>query len=187
MSKIEAFYTLEVKDKNGKTVSKVTKPCHSFVIGFLQLVECQLYQGISVTVNDVTGTPTAQNNHAINLNLKVGATEDGRGMLVGTGTTPVDNLDYTMETQIAHGTGAGQLSYGSMSKITSAEIGANVDFQMIRTFSNTSGSTINVTEIGLYCYGGGGEVCMILHEIVTLTPVANGQTLTVTITFRTTV
>ena len=186
MSKIEALYTLEVKDKNGKTVSKITKPCKSFTIAFLQIIESQLFPNSPLNARDITNTLNAINDHATNLNQEVNAADDTRGTLVGTGTTPVDNLDYVMETQITHGVGAGQLSYGASSKVTTAEVGANVDLQSIRTFTNNSGAEINVTEIGVYGYSF-ADIYMLLHEIVTLTAVANGQTLTVTITFRTTV
>ena len=186
MSKIEALYTLEVKDKNGKTVSKVTKPCHSFVLAFMQLIEVQFY-GSSVTIKDTAGANQAITTNQYNL-LSGGPVGDAnKGTLVGTGTTPVDNLDYVMETLIAHGVGAGQLSYAGNSKVTTAEVGANVDFQFLRSFVNSSGDTINVTEIGIYSQMIADKLGMTLHEIVTSTPVLNGQTLTVTITFRTTV
>lgn len=188
VSKIEALYTLEVKDKNGKTVSKITKPCKSFVLQFLQMLETQIFPtSTPTTVTDITGTDYTTSAHAQNFKADALVTDDAVGMLVGTGTTPVDNLDYVMETKIAHGVGAGQLSYGATSKVTSAEVGANVDFQLIRTFTNSSGSTINVTEIGIYGWIANSYKFLMLHEIVTLTAVPNGQTLTVTITYRTTV
>ena len=187
MSKLEAIYTLEVKDKTGKTVSKVIKPCKSFVLQFLQILEVQIYT-TAVTMKDTSGTdrgvPVTLESFDCKTSGGVGQTTTS--ILVGTGTTPVDNLDFSMESLIAHGVGVGELSYGDTSKVTSAEVGANVDFQLIRTFSNTSGGTINVTEVGIVARGG-SYYMLILHEIVTSTPVANGQTLTITITFRTTV
>ena len=186
MPKIEAFYTLEVKDKNGKTVSKVTKPCKSFVLQFLQLLECQFYPSVNVTIKDTSNVGQSATDAQYNFNAEAGVTDVTKGIVVGTGTTPVTSNDYVMETLIAHGVGATQLSYGATSKVTTAVVGANVDFQLIRTFNNGSGSTINVTEIGLYSVMVTWDV-MLLHEIVTLTAVTNGQTLTVTITFRTTV
>ena len=186
MSKIEALITLEVKDKKGKTVSKVTKPCKSFVIQFLQLLEVHLYPSEAVTITDITGTPNASEEHATNFAMESPVGYDSLGILVGTGTTPVTNADYVMETLIAHGVGAGQLSYGATSKVTTAEVAPNVDLQLLRTFTNSSGSTINVTEIGIYGSQTTNTILM-LHEIVALTPILNGQTLTVTITLRTTV
>lgn len=185
MAKIEALYTLEVKDKNGKTLSKVTKPCKSLVIAFLQLLEVQAYPSVAVNMKDKDANVSARDENASSFKSE-GAVGVALGILVGTGTTPVDNLDFVMETLIAHGAGATQLSYGATSKTTTAEVGANVDFQLLRTFSNTSGSTINVTEIGIYSNNATGAF-MTLHEIVILTAVPNGTTLTVTITFRTTV
>ena len=179
---------IEVKDKNGKTVSKVTKPCKSFVLQFLQLLEAQMYPSVAVTVTDWMGTPYAATEHANTFKTESPVGNTDYGILVGTGTTPVDNLDNAMEALIVHGVGAGELSYGATSKVTAAEVGANIDLQIIRTFSNGSGNTINVTEVGILgCFIATPRWALILHEIVALTAVANGQTLTVTITFRTTV
>jgi len=189
MSKIEALYTLEIKDKNGKTVSKVIKPCKSFVLQFLQILEIQLDPANAVTLKDVAGANKTCDQHANSLNSTAPVTNDTYGMMVGTGTTPVVNADYVMETKIVHGVGAGELQYGASSIVTAAEVGANVDLQLIRTFTNGSGNTINVTEIGIISLAndGAAQYFLTLHEIVTLTAVTNGQTLTVTITFRTTV
>jgi len=187
MPQLQALYTLEVKDKNGKTVSKETKPCKSFVLQFLQVLEGQLDPDNSIVIKDTSNVDQTcdENEHAFDISAIVGTTT--YGLLVGTGTTPVTTTDYTMETLIAHGTGAGELSYGVASKVTTAEVGVNVDFQTLRTFTNTSGNTINVTEIGLACVANLNYLMLILHEIVASTPVLNGQTLTVTITLRTTV
>ena len=185
MSKTEAFYTLKVTDKDGKTVSKVTKPCKSFVLQFLQMLELMSFQD-NVTIKEVGGTPTDVSTHISAFKLNAGVANDDYGVLVGTGTTPVDNTDYAMETKIDHGAGAGELNYGESSKVAAAVVGVNVDLQFIRTFTNSSGNTINVTEIGIYRYVA-TPIFMTLHEIVTLTAVPNGQTLTVTITCRTTV
>lgn len=189
MSKIEALYTLEVKDKKGKTISKVTKPCESFVLQFMQLLEAQLDPANAVVIKDVAAANKTCNDDNNTLNSCAPVTNELYGLSVGTGVTPVVNADYVMETKIAHGVGAGELQHGASSMVTSAEVGANVDCQLIRTFTNGSGNTINVTEIGIISLGndGAAQYFLTLHEIVTLTAVANGQTLTVTITFRTTV
>lgn len=191
MSKIEALYTLEVKDKDGKTVSKVTKPCESFVLQFLQLIEAQLIPSDTVeNVKDVGAVLRDAVDYASNLKIEGDVSEDNLGIVLGTGTTPVTNIDHVMETLISHGITAGKLSYGSTSKITSGVVGANVDLQLIRGFTNSSGDTINVTEIGIisgFFDGSSSQTCLILHEVVTLTPILNGQTITATITFRTTV
>lgn len=186
---LRVFYTLEVKDKNGKTVSKVTKPCHSFTIAMLQLIEVQSFGYTNVNIRDILNSVESVKDDAGNLESQGIIGNVGVGIVVGTGTTPVTNTDYVMEALIAHGVGAGQLSYGAGSKVTTAEVGVNVDLQKIRTFSNTSGGTINVTEIGIHSEGisVASHDFLTLHEIVTLTAVANGQTLTVTITYRTTV
>ena len=180
---MESLLTLEVKDRNGKTVKKITKPLRSYVIAWLQLIECQI-EIANVTIKDYAGVNQDTARGLMAINASVG--DDTLGMVVGTGTTPVTNLDWTMETLIAHGAGAGQLNYGVQSKVTTAEVGANIDFLLVRTFTNGSGNTINVTEFGLVVSCDAHDF-LCIHDVTTAVSVLNGQTLTVTYTLRTTV
>lgn len=192
MSKIEAIYKVEVKDKKGEIVYSVEKPCHSFTLQFLQILASQLYPSTGVSpVKDIDGTGNTIIEHAENMDLEGGAGDTTKGILVGTGTTTPTNIDFVMETLIANGAGAGQLNYAGMTQVATAVVGANVDFTLIRTMTNASGGTINVTEIGIYMEGYvsgvGTDDNLILHEVISSVAVANGQTITVTILFRTTV
>lgn len=71
------------------------------------------------------------------------------GIVVGTGTTKVTMDDYTLQAKVAHGGGAGQLNYGGGS-LSAPEVNGNViTMRLERTFNNTSGADITVTEIGI--------------------------------------
>lgn len=74
------------------------------------------------------------------------AADATRGIVVGTGTTAEDFDDYILAAQIAHGTGAGQLSYGLTGN---PAFGGDKTITWARSFTNGSGSTINVAETGL--------------------------------------
>jgi len=180
---------VQVTDKNGKVVSTIEKKSESFVLQFLQFIQVQLMQtGVSIKDN----TNTARNVIKYDANLKgLGlVNDDTDGILVGTGTTTPTNTDYVMETLIDHGVGATQLSYGSQSIIAAQEVGANVDFQVVRAFLNSSGGTINVTEAGLQVIGRYSSTYadfLIIHDVFGAVAVADGETITVTYTLRTTV
>ena len=186
-SSVGLYYQLTVTDKKtGKVIRKTRlRRSKSWVIAFLQTVEVQMMQ-VGVNIRDVLNTVNAINPNQLNLDVTSGVGDDTEGIIVGTGTTAPDNMDYVIETIIAHGAGAGQLNYGAMSKTTSAEVGANVDFLLTRTFTNASGGTINVTEIAVYSLSG-AKTNMIIHDTCVAVPVNNGQVLTVTYTLRTTV
>lgn len=187
-SSIGLFYQLTVTDKNGKVVRKTRmRRSKSFCIAFLQMIQAQCAMSATVDIKDILGASETVTALAYMFEMAVGATEDTYGMLLGTGTTPATNLDYVMETKIAHGGAATQLEYGSQSEIAAAEVGANVDYQLIRSFTNTSGSTIQVTEAGLYQYMKAVKYAMTIHDVFTAVPVADGETITATYTLRTTV
>jgi hypothetical protein len=74
---------------------------------------------------------------------------DAHGLVVGTGTNAVAPGDYNLQTKIAHGTGAGQLSYGadSLSALPTTD-GNTRYFEHQRIFTNNSGADITVYEFG---------------------------------------
>jgi len=185
MSALKLFITTEVKDKNGKTIHKKTSLAKSFTIAFLQFIEVQTYVSVNVNITNTLNNPISVPDSTSNLNAEGAVGDATISIVVGTGATPVANDDHVMETLIAHGVGAGQLQYGATSKVTTQEVGANVDLVLQRTFVNGSGSTINVPEFGMMCYSATYDF-LFVHDVVTAVPVANGQTLTVSYTFRTT-
>ena len=188
MATFKLYLTTKVTDRNGRVVHKKTRASKSFVLQFLQLLETQLY-GTVVSIDNTAGVAKNINPNAIGLRCNPAVTVSTYGIQVGTGATATASADYVMETLIAHGVGAGELQYGAHSKVTAQIVGANVDFQLSRTFVNGSGGGINVTEFGLTMVGQsvGNEYFLCIHDVIGAVAVANGQTLTVTYTLRTTV
>jgi len=74
------------------------------------------------------------------------------GLQVGTGTTANSTSTYALASQIANGTGSGQLSYGSHSYSWSTGLTSTT---VARSFSNGSGASITVSEVGLVWESGG--------------------------------
>jgi hypothetical protein len=189
-SSIGLFYQLTVRDRTGKVVRKTRlRRSKSFCIAFLQLIQVQCVIAASVGIRDILNAVETVTAQANNFKLDAAATVDTLGILLGTGTTPVDNTDYVMETKIAHGGAATQLEYGSQGEIAAAEVGANVDYQLVRSFTNSSGGTIQVTEAGVYlnAYAVALKTVLAVHDVFTAVPVLNTETITATYTFKTTV
>lgn len=105
------------------------------------------------------------------------------GIVVGSSDTAFDKDQYAMQAVIAAGTAAGQLSYAVMAAPTIGYASKIWTVYNYRTFTNGSGGSVTVKEIGIYSYIDlftNGQNMMI--ERTVLSPsiaVANGQKLQV--------
>ena len=197
MAKIELLYRVLVHDKTGKVVKRTRwRKSKSFVLQFMMFVERNLHGNILATLDTGNVSRTVPSTasagwtfHAVTCNS--GDNDDNFGIVIGTGVTPPENDDYALETQIAHGTGAGQLDYGAHNWTATAIVGANVDLVVSRSFYNGSGSTVTVNEIGIYVKSYSAATpyyfCVVRDVLAAGVDVLDTQTLTVQYTLRTTV
>lgn len=111
------------------------------------------------------------------------------GIQVGTGTTAATPTDTSMETRIAHGRSAGELEYGGCELVGITFSDPNGEFTIRRYFTNASGGSITVNEVGLHAVGclydvshfGDSWVFLVAHDVVSPgVAVANGEILRVT-------
>jgi len=203
-SNIRLLYRLIVTDKKGKIIKRTHwRRSQSFVLQYLQFLDIQLSHAYGVGGNVLTVKDTSGANRSMGYSgggnwiytWCIWAPDNiaTYGIVVGTGTNAPTNSDYALQTQIAHGTGAGQLDYGAHSRTAPAVVGSNVDYIISRSFYNGSGATITVNEIGVYCTSiDPGFVniyffCLIRDKLAAGQDVADKQTLTVQYTLRTTV
>ena len=150
---------LVVRDKDGKIISDTgRKPSDSFVIQFLEYwYGC--FQGTNFNATATDGTEDriyrADDVFWSIFRLDAPVGEDLFGIVVGTnaGASPEDNEDYALDTQIMHGAGAGQLTHNACTWDVPAIVGVNVECEGKRSFTNNSGGTITVKEVGIYKCG----------------------------------
>jgi len=172
------------------------KKAESFVRQFMELVAgifahpCEAYP-ISVrdTGNVVQGvitcrdTYTGEYHYLFIANAALGTTTIG--IVAGTGAVAPTINDYALGTLIAHGVGAGQLSYSAMTFGTPAADASTSHFTCTRNLANNSGGAITVNEIGLYVKAYETPTYtttyhMILRDVIGGgINVPNGQTLTI--------
>jgi len=84
-----------------------------------------------------------------------------QGIVVGSGSTAVTFSDYKLETIIGSGSGSGQLTYNASVWQAMTTPTDSSSWQVTRTFTNNSGSTITVREVGIYMESGlqaGGSI-----------------------------
>jgi hypothetical protein len=194
----KAVIEYEIRDKNGKLLSKGKFPAKSWVGNVIALLSSLIsYWGGGTSgsyfigrsdVIDTGGSARSlvlgAGSAAVNLGGAAPSGESTAGIVVGTSDTPVTLSQYNLQAPISHGTGAGQLSYGATT-VEPLVKDTTWYFRVIRTFTNNSGASITVREIGLFVrLGMGGSPynfnCMLARDVLTSPiTVPNGSTLTV--------
>lgn len=168
--KLGCAWRVAVVDGDGN-VSNVINGENSILTNYAMLMKANfINDGVSITCTDGTArtlgicyycendegshgygytnyTSYADNYAGILSNAPEG--DDTYGIVVGTGTTAVTAADYALDTQIATGTGTGQMNYKETIVADVSVVGTQVKQSIVRTFENVSGATISIEEIGL--------------------------------------
>jgi len=155
-------YEIEVRDKNGKLVSKCKGRNDAFVKNYIQMLQCltrvwasDSYQLIQVTLTNTAGvgeTYDARDGTGVywgHLSYYAPTNTDSHGVQVGTSDVAFDKAQFSLQGKIAHGTGAGQLVYSDTTIEAVADEDTSSRFRIIRSFTNSSGGAITVKEIGI--------------------------------------
>jgi hypothetical protein len=158
---------IEIRNKNGKLLELKRFPAKSFVGNFLALLSCVFKGGAMTSYTTGTTYYCVGRNDPVNIGgSNIGLTffltgtgsvyagceapagSDVFGMQVGSGDTPVTMTQYSLQTKISHGTGSGQLLYGA-STVEALTKDTTWYFRVIRAFTNNTGASVTVKEIGL--------------------------------------
>jgi len=142
-------YEVIVKDRNGKIIARLKSEARSWLKQWNQLI----YGGMSNSAQTVTDTGGTGRTQSVSYDLLGAAGVAGdatRGVVVGTGTTGVTISDFRLESQVAHGTGAGQLEHQATQVIYPTVSGSQCYFQLKRILVNHSGGLVSVNEIAIY-------------------------------------
>ncbi len=152
-------------------------------MGFLSFLYMQMANGGLNNIKDVNGglQTLAAASNSFGMNAGAGAVYFG--ILVGTGTTPVTVTDYSLATRINNGSGAGQLNYLIVSITTPATVGNTQSFTVSRGFTNNSGNSITVNEVGMVSNDSGSAYVLIDRTLMSFS-IANGATGIVTYTIQ---
>lgn len=183
---IKMGYEIEVRDAKGKLIERKKGNSDSFVENFIQMLYGLMYGAASNTQGSVTDTsgypqsyPNLTSTSQALMRVRASAGQHNIGIQVGSGTTPVSKTDYALESKIGHGTGTGQLSYGECSIDAPYEEDGVLKLRIYRNFSNSSGGSITVNEIGIYVSTPAGDVMIARDVLTSPTTVPDGATLTV--------
>jgi len=165
----------ELRDKDGKLIKKWVQEGRSWVKWFLYLLYVQMAQ-TSITVTKTDGTSGGIGTLNYNLLISGGYGTDTYGIVVGS-----SNLAWTIEqnkldSKISHGNGSGQLLYGNTTVDDVSQITNGYRIFVSRVFTNNSGASVIVKEVGIYNYNN----VMFARDVLTSpVEVQNLQSLTV--------
>jgi len=186
---IGAELEIEVRDKNGKLIEHRKQESKSFVKQFIDMLyglmkaKAGTENIIDITQPDGTtyGYPNLISLDKGILTAVADAGVDKSGIVVGSSDEAVGYDDYNLKSKIANGTGAGQLSYGACVVDTPYKDGTEYKFRIYRTFTNNSGDTITVKEVGLIVAYRDITRCALLIRDVLDSPesIPDGATFTV--------
>jgi hypothetical protein len=107
------------------------------------------------------------------------AGQDATGIVVGTGNAAVTLTDYKLATKILTGSTSGKLAYQAQGVGVTSVVGQVTTTRFTRSFINSSGGSIIVSEVGMqgFCYDNYYLMC---RDVVTSpVTVINGDTLNV--------
>lgn len=189
MVNLQIYKQWKIVGKDGKIRWSKRKKAHSFVVGFGQVLELLFghsYNAASRTVV-IKDTSAASVNFALSssfyaqhlFSCETPAGTTTFGLLVGTGTTAPAVADYAMQTLIAHGVGANQLSYSAGTVQSTRTESTATKLLIQRSFSNSSGGTITVKESGLVAslWATSQKNVLVIHEAENQA-IANGESAT---------
>lgn len=196
---LKLLQRIQIISKDGKTkYDSGLEPSHSWTREMIkQLITFFSDRSFTPTINAIDGGTTTlpaksywdESNRGMG-RINGGAGEENYGIVVGyidTDLWPESYEDRLLPGRIDHGTGAGELEYGAQQWNAVAEIGSNIDWVLYRDFTNNSGATVTINEIGIYAHFNYAEYCCYARDVLDSgIDIPNGDTLRITYVYRTT-
>jgi len=168
-----ATLTIIVRDKEGNVIKRYKQKSHSPTANFIGIMMPATYY--ATTGNSWTYTTTSNStfSYAISMsgsyfgiiypNNNIQNNDYIVNILVGSGSLSNPYNAYNLNAPISNGSGTGQLIYSVPNTPTSITVNGNQAYFIVsQTYNNQSGSTVNISEVGivinLYANGVGGTV-----------------------------
>jgi hypothetical protein len=182
---VKAYLKIKVIDENGKCTYYRRYRSRSFVVNFINDLFTTMARQ---SINNVN-TSGAQYGISLNdtMNINASSNNSNYGIQIGSGTSAPTIIDHSLSQVISNGTSIGQMQYGAVS-VTGAVTNTSTNtgyFTVTRTFTNNSGSSITVSEVGLVAWSGNytgqtNQFYLILHDLLpTPITVPNGSSLSI--------
>jgi len=141
--KIQTYMRAVHFSRSGKELPGRWKKTNSLVDAFLILIYTHMIQG-ACNIKDTGGVVRVTSYLASDFQI-IYSTATTAGLVVGSGTTPVDLLDYKLQTQITT-----NLTHDYNIRAYNYPAANIAEIEIKRNFTNTSGSTIAIHEAAIY-------------------------------------
>jgi len=174
MSSLSTELGAEIRDANGEIVRRIPfRRCHSLLKQFIQLLAAQMSQA-ACTIKLTNGTTQSGDEDPSNFQAN-SVTNTTFGVVIGSGdSNAVTMEDYKLEAQLVT-----NIAY---QPVTFAQENPNAStwrLAISRGFTNNTGATVNVKEVGLYVVFEASYITCIDRTLYSVS-VAAGETLTLT-------
>ena len=182
---VKAYLKIKVINEKGKCIYYRRYRSRSFVIGFLNVLFTNLTGQKITNINTSGGSYTI--NYTDEMLVTDSSNDNNYGIQIGTGTTAPSITDTRLSQLITNGTGVGQMQYGGVNvtgPVTNTTNNTGY-ITITRTFTNNSGASITVSEVGLVAYSGtlglaSNQYYLIIHDLLpTPITVPNGSSLSI--------
>ena len=182
---IKAYLKIKVINEKGKCIYYRRYRSRSFVIGFLNVLFTNLTGQKITNINTSGGSYTI--NYTDEMLVTDSSNDNNYGIQIGTGTTAPSITDTRLSQLITNGTGVGQMQYGGVNvtgPVTNTTNNTGY-ITITRTFTNNSGASITVSEVGLVAYSGtlglaSNQYYLIIYDLLpTPITVPNGSSLSI--------
>lgn len=182
-------YTLEVRDKEGRVIERISAPSRSYVEQWNQLVNIQAQAGLGKLVRATDGLEWSGNRSTWALSARGAVADVALGTRVGKGTTAVAIDDYAIETPLGEGVGLDEFNHQAVTFTVPAVVGPTCSYTIKRILINNSGATISgIREIGVYTDRGSARSYLLFRDVLpSAVYVPHGGSITVTYTVAVTV
>jgi len=149
-----------VRDANGKVIKVHKQRSHSPTANFIGLMLPMVWfsnTNSSFTITNTTGGTCGNQPGGAPGSANIAYPNSGGNhntylvmIQVGSGQLSNPYNAHTLAAPISNGTGAGQLSYGSVSVPSGITVsGGSAYFTISQSYTNNSGNTITITEVGI--------------------------------------
>lgn len=161
----ESTIKATIKNPDGSIDKIIEFPFRSFVGNWFLFMRYGNSTG-AYNFTNMAGGSTAKTVTYLTAHVNYGV--DYAGIVVGSSNTALSFSDYNMDNFIDHGTSAGQLEYNRCYVYEPVVTGNNSYVDIRRAFTNTSGSSVTIREIGLAAatYGDGDGTTPLLTRDV---------------------
>ncbi len=179
-------YTVEVRDKKGQVLQRISAPSRSYVQQWNQLINVHA-SGVGKPVKDIGGVDRTATPSSNLLYASAGIGVVTSGLRVGKGTTDVVITDVALESPFDEGTDTDEFNHQAVEFTEPSVVGSTCSFTIRRIMLNNSGATISgIKEIG--CYHKYSWAFMSFRDVLpSPVYVPHGGSITVTYTIKVTV